>query len=93
MGRAADRIVKEDKRRARAAEAFRDMLRATKGIDADTSWDDATVLLAGDRDSQAVSVGLVPLAQSRPRLRLQGFHPHPLDTFHLSQTVVQDYLI
>ena len=55
VGRAADRAAKEEKRRARAAEAFRDLLRATKAIDADTSWDDAMVLLASDRDYQAVS--------------------------------------
>ena len=55
VGRAADRAAKEEKRRARAAEAFRDLLRATKGIDVDTSWDDAMVLIASDRDYQAVS--------------------------------------
>ena len=54
VGRAADRAAKEDKRRARAAEAFRDMLRATKGVDVDTTWDEASVLLASDRDYQAV---------------------------------------
>ena len=59
VGRAADRAAKEEKRRARAAEAFRDMLRATKGVDVDTTWDEASVLLASDRDYQAVSLWLV----------------------------------
>ena len=60
VGRAADRAAKEEKRRARAAEAFRDLLRGTKGVEPDTTWDEASVLLAGDRDYQAVSSRVVP---------------------------------
>ena len=55
VGKAADRAAKEAKRAARAAEAFTALLRDTKGITQDMPWEEAHVLVAGDRDYQAVS--------------------------------------
>ena len=89
VGRAADRAAKEEKRRARAAEAFRDLLRSTKGIDVDTSWDDAMVLLASDRDYQAVSAGRSmlawPQAASAARSGSQLQSPHLSHVFSRMQ--------
>lgn len=55
VGKAADRAAKEAKRAARAAEAFTALLRETKAITQDMPWEEAHVLVAGDRDYQAVS--------------------------------------
>jgi FF domain len=55
VGKAADRAAKEAKRAARAAEAFTALLRDTKAITQDMPWEEAHVLVAGDRDYQAVS--------------------------------------
>ena len=54
VGRAADRAAKEAKRAARAAEAFTALLRETKAIAPGMPWEEAHVLIAGDRDYQAV---------------------------------------
>ena len=54
LGRAAERAAKEKKRAARAAEAFTSLLRATKAITAGMPWAEAHVLVASDRDYQAV---------------------------------------
>ena len=54
VGRAADRAAKEAKRAARAAEAFTALLRETKAIAPGMPWEEAHVLVASDRDYQAV---------------------------------------
>jgi FF domain len=56
VGKAADRAAKEAKRAARAAEAFTALLRETKAITQDMPWEEAHVLVAGDRDYQAVNI-------------------------------------
>lgn len=53
-GKAADRAAKEAKRAVRAAEAFTALLRESKGITAGMPWEEAHVLIASDRDYQAV---------------------------------------
>lgn len=54
VGKAAERAAKEAKRAARAAEAFTALLRETKAITAEMPWEEAHVLIASDRDYQAV---------------------------------------
>jgi FF domain len=54
VGKAADRAAKEAKRAARAAEAFTALLRDTKAISQGMPWEEAHVLVASDRDYQAV---------------------------------------
>lgn len=54
VGKAVDRAAKERKRAARAAEAFTQLLRATRAFTPGMPWEEAHVLIASDRDYQAV---------------------------------------
>ena len=76
VGKAADRAAKEAKRAARAAEAFTALLRETKGITQGMPWEEAHVLVAGDRDYQAVSALSVVLQSSCHCLHPVGFQSH-----------------
>lgn len=72
LGRAVEKAAKEEKRRVRAAEDFTSLLRATKAIGVDTTWDEASVLIASDRDYQAVrpeSQGCPPRSRCAPSTR------------------------
>ena len=68
LGRAGEKAAKEEKRRERAAEDFTMLLRATKSIVVDTTWDEASVLIASDRDYQAVRAAAEPLQRLRTTL-------------------------
>ncbi len=59
VGKAADRAAKERKRAARAAEAFTQLLLATRAIAPGMPWEEAHVLIASDRDYQAVRARLL----------------------------------
>lgn len=49
VARAKEAAAKEKKRQAKAAEAFTDMLRASRDVRADMAWEEARALLASHR--------------------------------------------
>jgi len=55
VARAKEAAAKEKKRQAKAAEAFTDMLRASRDVRADMAWEEARALLASHRHFLGVS--------------------------------------
>ena len=53
-GRAKEKAAKEEKRRKQALEDFSSLVRHTRGIDADTTWEEAEGHLQKEQEYRAV---------------------------------------
>ena len=71
-GRALERAAKEEKRRKQAREDFSALLRHTRGVEADTPWDEAEALLLNEPEYKQVRAWAWLCCCSMGRCRVMG---------------------